>query len=151
MNAGIAFHTAPRGRCIDSAQRLLKAVIVSPPQTGSGVINGHPPSHIPSRIAHLCYLPEEAKNDASCCKGSQRDAVAQGVGGLHQNIERDLQRQTSRLSGGQRGAEGSPRPRMLFAQDLLSAADGLEPEAGPSRHLHPNLKVTSPLQTPPFP
>lgn len=70
-------------------------MIFSSPQMGSGVINEQPPSQVPSRIAHLCYLPEEAKNDASCCKGSQRDAVAQGVSGLHQNIERDLQRQTS--------------------------------------------------------
>ena len=42
------------------------------------------------RITHFCCLPEEAKNYASCCKGDQRHAVAQGVNGLHQNVERDL-------------------------------------------------------------
>lgn len=47
-------------------------------------------SHVSGRIAYFCHLPEEAKNYASGCKGNQRDTVAQGVNGLHQNIKRDL-------------------------------------------------------------
>ena len=49
------------------------------------------------RITQFCYLPEEAKNYASCCKGDQRGTVAQGVHGLHQNVERDLKEKEMHL------------------------------------------------------
>lgn len=61
-------------------------------------LNGYfPHLEFSCRIAHFCYSPEEAKNYAPRCKGDQRDAVAQGVNGLHQNIKRDLQRKKKRL------------------------------------------------------
>lgn len=42
-------------------------------------------------------LPEEAKNHASRREGDQRDAVAQGVDGLYQDIKRDLQRKKNHV------------------------------------------------------
>lgn len=87
VNVNIIFHVSIlQGSLIGLAHRGLQA--------GWRLegLNGNCLSCILCRITNFCSLPEEAQNYASCCKRHQRDTVAQGVNGLHQNIKRDLQR-----------------------------------------------------------
>lgn len=65
--------------------------------TDWGAEAGAPPRHVLCRTAHSCYSPEQAKNHASRREGDQRDAVAQGVHGLYQDVKRDLQRKKNHV------------------------------------------------------
>lgn len=115
---------APGGGRLSSADEVAKGI--------------RTPSRIRCRMARFCYSPEEAKNDAPCREGDQRDAVAQGVNGLHQDVERDLQRKKKRcellVAAGTEGP--SPDLRVPFPARRLSGPGNHEPPV-PLPHAEP--------------
>lgn len=98
------------------------------------------PSPVFGRITTFCCLPEEAKNYASCCKGDQRDAVAQGVNGLHQNVERDLKEKRCILSrSGPSSSEGLGAAAAGMTEAVISwSPTAPEPETTLNAHLFPS-------------
>lgn len=137
-----------RRRCRPTRRRRVSGAVSAPHREapGGGLLSSadevakgiRPPSRIRCRMARFCYSPEEAKNDAPCREGDQRDAVAQGVNGLHQDVERDLQRKKKRcellVAAGTEGP--SPDLRVPFPARQLSGPGNHEPPV-PLPHAEP--------------
>ena len=133
----------------------LGAVSLPAPLPGLTAYADHlPASHSVELL--VPYSPEEAENYASGREGNQRDTVAQGINGLHQNIERDLQRRKNvSVSHWWLAPDKGPGPRsdgaFPFTEALSHGSPGRTRRHRLQSLLHSEPKVMFPSLTHLFP